>query len=102
MGYGGGRLRADPPFAREYSVVEISPTRTARETPSPPETAPATAIPAALENEAQLAAIACTPFSKVQMHCNHPLVGKVLHIEYQQRTEDGSCRHPRWDHLDGE
>lgn len=39
---------------------------------------------------------------KLRYHSNHSWVGKLLHIEYQCRTPDGSYRHPRWDRLDGE
>lgn len=30
------------------------------------------------------------------------LIGRELWIEYHERTADGSYRHPRWDHLEGE
>lgn len=40
--------------------------------------------------------------TKVKMQIHHPFVGKQLWIEFQERTPDGSYRHPRWDHLDGE
>jgi len=29
-------------------------------------------------------------------------IGQLLWIEYQERTPDGSYRHPRWDHLDND
>lgn len=29
----------------------------------------------------------------------HPAIGRKLQIEYQERTPDGSYRHPRWDHF---
>lgn len=32
----------------------------------------------------------------------HPDVGRKLWVEYQERTPDGSYRHIRWDHWDGE
>lgn len=38
---------------------------------------------------------------KVTMFTSHPWVGKLLHIEFQARTEE-SYRHPRWDRLVGE
>lgn len=40
--------------------------------------------------------------TKIAVQTHHPWVGKKLWIEYQLRTADGSYRHPRWDHLDGE
>lgn len=39
---------------------------------------------------------------KVKYIDNHPFVGRELAIEYQQRTDDGSYRHPRWDHYEEE
>jgi len=32
----------------------------------------------------------------------HPAVGRKLRIEYQERTSDGSYRHPRWDRWEKE
>lgn len=39
---------------------------------------------------------------KVRMNTNHPKVGVLLRIDYQQRTPDGSYRHPRWDRWEEE
>lgn len=39
---------------------------------------------------------------KVRYFTNHPAVGRKLHIEFQNRTPDGSYRHPRWDRWDSE
>lgn len=39
---------------------------------------------------------------KVEFFRGHPYDGRILHIEYQERTPDGSYRHPRWDRWDGE
>lgn len=38
------------------------------------------------------------------LHVNvaHPWVGRQLRIEYHQKTEDGSYRHPRWDRFEDE
>jgi len=36
------------------------------------------------------------------VHGNHPAIGKQLRIEYQERTPDGSYRHPRWDRYEDE
>jgi hypothetical protein len=33
---------------------------------------------------------------------HHPAVGRKLRIEYQERTPDGSYRHPRWDRWEDE
>lgn len=32
----------------------------------------------------------------------HPMVGRKLRIEFQERTPDGSYRHPRWDRWENE
>lgn len=32
----------------------------------------------------------------------HPAIGRKLRIEYQERTTDGSYRHPRWDRWENE
>jgi bifunctional non-homologous end joining protein LigD len=32
----------------------------------------------------------------------HPAIGRALRIEYQERTPDGSYRHPRWDRWEDE
>lgn len=37
-----------------------------------------------------------------QMHSDHPRVGTLLRIEYQERTPDGGYRHPRWDRYESE
>lgn len=34
---------------------------------------------------------------KLDIIVNHPRVGSLLRIDYQQRTPDGNYRHPRWD-----
>lgn len=33
---------------------------------------------------------------------HHPAIGRKLRIEYQERTMDGSYRHPRWDRWENE
>jgi len=33
---------------------------------------------------------------------SHPFIGRTLVIEYQERTPDGSYRHPRWDRWEDE
>lgn len=37
----------------------------------------------------------------MQVIVNHPAIGKLLWIEYQERTPDGSYRHGMWDRWDG-
>jgi ATP-dependent DNA ligase len=32
----------------------------------------------------------------------HPAIGRKLRIEFQERTVDGSYRHPRWDRWENE
>ncbi len=45
---------------------------------------------------------ACQQGSSLDPILRHPAIGRKLRIEYQERTPDGSYRHPRWDRWEDE
>jgi ATP-dependent DNA ligase len=44
----------------------------------------------------------CAQLAAMVNGSTHPMVGRKLRIEFQERTPDGSYRHPRWDRWEDE